>query len=247
MAQCSLPVGAQDSGLTSTAELYDPVAGKFVATSNMTVARMWHYATTLKNGDVMIVGGMMGDSPNIFGGGINFIASAELYDSGHGQFNSSSTGARTGSNGSAVLLANGKVLIAGGLDDAGIVSDARLYDPAERNFLPTGSMTSARMRHRATLLSDGRVLVTGGIKAPYAYAAVATAELYDPDRGAFVSLPSMTAARVDHTSTLLPDGEVLIAGGIRSSFLGLSSAELFHPAAIKAAPGKNLPTQPHSP
>ncbi len=246
--------GSNETGITPTAELYDPAAGKFVATGNMTVARELHYATALNEGDVLIVGGVRGGGPNFFYSGHNYLASAELYDPGQGRFNllsSTGSGERTGSNGSAVLLANGKVLIAGGIDGEVIVSDARLYDSAERKFLLTGGMASARLRHQATLLSDGRVLVTGGIKTiqwPAHYSARDGRGYNDPERGAFVRLPDMTTPRVGHTATLLSDGEVLITGGMRGSFIGLSAAELYRPASIvKRASAKSRPDRPPRP
>ena len=222
---------SNQTGITPTAELYDPAAREFVATGNMTVARVLHFATALNNGDVLIVGGMTGASPDpILIAGRNYLGGAELFDPGQGRF---SLVAGTGSNGSAMLLASEKVLIAGGIEGRVVLSDARLYDPVKQAFLATGGMTSARFRYDATLLSDGQVLVTGGVKnIRWPLPVVATAELYDPDRGAFVALPDMTTPRIGHTATLLPDGEVLIAGGFRGSLTGLSAAELYRPASI---------------
>lgn len=167
----------------------------------------------------------------------NYLASAELYNPGQGRFislSSTSTGQNAGSNGSAVLLANGKVLIAGGVDADVIVANARLYDPVERKFLLASSITSERTGHQTTLLRNGQVLVTGGIKTVHwsASPALATAELFDPEQGRFSRLPDMMTLRTGHSATLLRNGEVLIAGGIRGSFISLSSAELFRPALI---------------
>jgi hypothetical protein len=60
-------------------------------------------------------------------------------------------------------------------------------------------------------------------------ATIASAELYDPATGAFNSAGSMTAARDSHTSTLLTDGRVLLAGGYNRSGYDLDSAELYDP------------------
>ncbi len=239
---------SNETGISPTAELYDPATGKFAATASMTVARALHFATTLSGGDVLIVGGMRGEGPNFFYSGRNFLASAEAFIPGQARFNllpSIGSGGHMASNGSAILLADGRILIAGGVDSGGvIISSARLYDPAKGEFLHTGSMSSERYRHEATLLRDGCVLVTGGIKTTQwpAPVVVATAELYDPQRGTFLQLPDMTTPRFGHTATLLPGGEVLIAGGIRGSFLSLSSAELYRPAsAVRRASDQSRP------
>jgi hypothetical protein len=131
-----------------------------------------------------------------------------------------------------IILALG--LIAGGVDGEVVAANARLYDPAEHKFLSAPNMTSERAGHGTTLLSNGQVLVTGGVKTVHwpGPTVVATAELYDPEIGVFSRLPDMTMLRAGHTATLLPNGEVLIAGGVRGSFVAMSSAELFRPARI---------------
>jgi hypothetical protein len=81
-------------------------------------------------------------------------------------------------------------------------------------FVPAGSMTAARAGHTATLLQSGKVLLAGGEYGTETGGVyLASAELYDPTAGTFAVTGSMTMTRVVHTATLLPNGEVLIAGG----------------------------------
>ncbi|MBF6558407.1 MAG: hypothetical protein IVW52_20115 [Acidimicrobiales bacterium] len=121
---------------------------------------------------------------------------------------------------SATLLADGRVLIAGGDDARGnAIAMAELYDPRTGTFSPTGNLTVSRDAHTATLLADGRVLIAGGWVGNSI--RTDTAELYDPRTGMFSKTGSMTRYRDEHTATLLPDGRVLVAGD--------NTAELYDP------------------
>jgi hypothetical protein len=62
--------------------------------------------------------------------------------------------------GTATLLLDGRVLVAGGGSNG---TSAELYDPATGTWSPTGSMSVGRAGFTATRLADGRVLVAGGL------------------------------------------------------------------------------------
>ena len=99
--------------------------------------------------------------------------------------------------------------------------------------LPPGAeMEVERAAHTATLLPDGRVLVAGGIRT--GEAALASAELYDPEQRSFIPAGEMTGLRVGHTATLLRDGRVLIVGGWDDE-RQLRTAELYDPATGRFA------------
>ena len=119
----------------------------------------------------------------------------------------------------ATLLPNGKILVAGGVQPTRVLSDAELYDPTARTWQPAGALISARFGHTATLLGNGKVLVVGGSTEPPGQkpAALDSAELYDPSTNRWSSVASMKVARAFHTATLLPDGSVLVTGGLTSS------------------------------
>lgn len=124
----------------------------------------------------------------------------------------------------AILLPNGKALVAGGYDiNNSVLSSAELFDPETGVWTDTGSMGSARQRHSAILLVNGKVLVAGG-------ANLSSAELFDPATGTWSNTGPMENARSSHTVSMLPSGKVLVAGGYVNSTT-LSSAELYDPTA----------------
>src|SRR6185369_2129664 len=109
------------------------------------------------------------------------------------------------------LLANGKVLAAGGMDDNGMtLASAELYDPTHGSWRPASPMAMARYLHTATLLNYGPVLVAGGGED---IDILAGAELYDPSSNSWKPAGPLAAARYYAGATLLANGKVLVSGG----------------------------------
>ena len=127
----------------------------------------------------------------------------------------------------AVLLPSNKVLVAGGSG-----TSAEIYDPATGQFTLTGALGVPRSDPKATLLNTGQVLVIGGDStgpSPYSLGFGGTCELYDPATGRWTSTGTLNTPRDGFTATLLPDGEVLVAGGVSNADEALDSAELYDP------------------
>lgn len=143
----------------------------------------------------------------------------------------------------STLLANGKVLIAGGggasgfafapqPGSAGAYRSAELYDSANGQYGAAGSMHEARIFATATLLPNGKVLVAGGASGPVFgddVSVLSSAELYDPATNEWTATGSMQEARAFATATLLANGKVLVGGGTNLATSAMSSAELYDP------------------
>jgi hypothetical protein len=209
---------------TETAEIFDPATGAFTLTGSMSIPRTCATATLLANGKVLVAGGLYylaGISPI-------YIKGAELFDPATGAFTQTGTMSVTRCGHTATLLQSGQVLIAGGADNT-----AELYDPATGSFISTGNMNVDRSSHSASLLSDGRVLLVGGYYNPTSSTVgyAATAEIYDPATHQFSLTGSMVSGgRVEFTASTLPNGAVLVAGGLVGNVPGSTDAELYNPA-----------------
>jgi hypothetical protein len=240
-------VDMQDGTTTelTSAELYDPGSGTFSPTGSLTTSRSVHTATLLVDGRVLIVGGT-----NFRNGSFTSISSGELYDPRTGTFSPTGSLTTSRSGHTATLLADGRVLIAGGATlkngTTTVLASAELFDPRTGTFGPTGSMSTPRILDTATLLADGRVLVVGGINPTSGVSSsIGTAELYDPRTGKFSPTGSLPTPRLGHTATLLTDGRVLVAGGDNISNgvpISLASAELFDPRTGTFGPTGSMAT-----
>ncbi len=134
----------------------------------------------------------------------------------------------------ATLLADGRVLLAGGLILAanGLFDDSascEIYDPATNSWTPTGPLNQPRYRHSAVLLADGRVLVAGGRNL--SGFSSTTAEIYDPATATWaLTQPMLTPRETPFSPILLSDGSVLAAGGNGQD---ADKCQLFDPAIEK--------------
>jgi hypothetical protein len=192
--------------------------GRFVSTGDMTVGRVWHTATLLADGRVLITGGGS--------------ATAEIYDPSSGRFTPTGSMHSARDKHSATLFRDGSVLIVGG---EGLYT-AEIYHPETGTFSLAGSLLEDQFGHTATLLADGRVLVAGGERSASPWPTSARAELYDPVAGTFSFAASYASngglyavgGPVWPTATTLSDGRVLIAGQ--------DPAELYDPATASFIP-----------
>jgi hypothetical protein len=212
----------------ASAELYDPATGAFTPAGNMSRARADHTATLLTNGQVLIAGGFALQEPQE-----RITSSAELYDPVTGIFTPTGFMIAERFKHSAVLLADGRVLIAGGVESRypgpqRHYTSAELYDPATGRFTTTGDMIMGRfkIREAAVLLKNGKALIAGGSWG---------LEIYDPRTQRFSLLVSrLSVTRFYSTATLLDNGDVVIIGGYSSlgannQLMSNASAWIYHP------------------
>lgn len=91
-----------------------------------------------------------------------------------------------------------------------------------------GNMNDARAFFRGHVLQDSTMLVMGGLSATQPN-TLATAEIYDPATGLFTYTGNMISSREAFTSSLLPSGQVFVAGGIVGQAVTIGNCELYNP------------------
>ncbi len=235
---CGGTATGEVGGVLSSAELFDPATRSFTPTGAMTVRRAGQTITMLRDGRVLVTGGVQN------AGFRSELASAEIYDPATGTFSATGSMSMPREGHTATLLRDGRVLVVGGSrqrhPDAGL--RAEIYDPASRQFWPTGHLNQPRVAHVAALLGTGKVLIAGGGRGgmPGGYISYDTAEMYDPASGSFTAmLAHMKSDRVGAAAVKLNDGRVLIVGGksgrssvgmrTLASMAPLNTAEIYDP------------------
>jgi Galactose oxidase, central domain len=237
--------GFNGTEVLATAELFDPATGTFTPTGSMTSSRFSHTATLLANGKVLVTGGSpnLGDLAShdsrraalfakrdvlVTAGSDNSddLTTAELFDPDTGTFTATGAMSQPRSEHTATLLADGKVLLAGGTAS----NTAELYDPLTGSFSATGGLVvGGRWGCTATLLNDSTVLIAGGRDAEDVFDAfpLNDAEVFNPATGTFTATGAMTQFRYEHAAALLNNGQVLLTGGFNGN--PVPDAELFDP------------------
>jgi len=207
--------GATTTGVpVDTVEAYDPATDRWTPLAPMSTARS-KPAVGNVNGLLYAFGGVNSS--------FVIVASGEMYDTALDMWFDAPPlpAARVGA-GAAVL--EGVLYVIGG-QSATVTGNATTFaftPSGSGSWSATGSLAQRRFLFGGAIaLPDRRVLVAGGFN--YQQGTLASAELYDPATGTWSAASSMGTARRGHGSVRLPNGKVLVAGGL------VSSAELYDP------------------
>ena len=206
------------------------LGGIAISTNTLTDARYDHTASLLGTGKVLVVGG--------YGSG-GALGTTGLYDPSAtvNPWTADATLHFPRGDHTSVNLYDGRVLVTGGTDSTyTLLPSTELYDPLATTpaWSLTGNLNNARAYNVIVLLNDHRVLVAGGDTTT---GTTYTAEVFDPAlvtngvTGTWTPISPMTVARNSATATLLPNHQVLVAGGYDANAVLLTSCELYDPAS----------------
>ncbi len=184
---------------------FKSVVGISVDADSDIVPRFFHRATLLKDGRVLIVGGL---GLTIQPPGLMSLNDISVYEPKSDQFHrlASTDGAtslrlkRGRSSMTLTTLSDGRVLITGGNVDAsgtftGRATDTvEICDPLSGRVDTREPMNEKRAHHTATRLADGRVVIAGG----------KSWQVFDPTDNSWSPPVDMIRSRVRHAAVDLP-------------------------------------------
>jgi N-acetylneuraminic acid mutarotase len=221
----------QGNGLKS-AELYDPATNGWSAVGPMGTARIGATATKLPNGRVLVAGG------ETIGNTSSVVNTAEIFDPVTNSFSPAQSLTTGRAFHSAVALADGNVLVVGGVQGADALAQAELYNWTTGTWTPRAAMAHARESTSATVLADGRGLVAGGDDSDGEEQD--TAEVFSPAANAWSATAPMPRASSYHGAARVTNGNVLLAGGYNQSSDPDPNALLYLPASNSWVSGGNM-------
>jgi len=198
-----------NGGATNDVEIYNPTTGQWSRASAIRNPRYNHTATLLADGRVLVAGGF---TPGSFH---TATRKTEVYDPATDSWSFAGSMAEPRAVHAAALLADGRVLVAGGVTSPPnalvVTASAEIWNPVTEQWAPTGSLNTGRRAVEAERLADGRVLVAGGFTP--ANSLTATAEVFDATTGAWTPTTSMGVPRAP-LLVALGDGRVLAIGSV---------------------------------
>jgi Galactose oxidase, central domain len=189
--------------------LWDPAKRQWQRAPALTEARLFHSASLMPDGAVLIIGGML-DPGLTPGREAMVLSSVEQYAQGRVMPVPAMAQARA--KHSATVLADAGLLVAGGFDLKGqAMAHAERWNASTRAWQRVLPMRVARHSHTATLLADGRVMVSGGIGADGQI--LSSVEVWDPRSQTWSDADPLPIPLYGHAATRLASGAVLTAGG----------------------------------
>ena len=213
-----------ESKILNTAEIFDPATRSFSrVTATMSEARRSIYTiVTMLDGRVLIAGGRNFDNPNAPGAKVH--DSAEIFDPKTNTFAPTGSMKVARNMFMAILLDDGRVLIAGGGNSSGgagsmAYDTAELYDPATGTFkLLESKMSVPRQYHNIVKLLDGTVLVVGGSRGPGLKNVNTKVDRFDPVTETFTFVGETHApVGCNACASVLRDGRVILSGSYDDS------------------------------
>nr|WP_295901924.1 kelch repeat-containing protein [uncultured Bdellovibrio sp.] len=221
--------GLATPNYSQAVQIYDIASNTWTSGTSATVGRLGHIAAPI-GGKILVAGG------SNTGG---FLNSTEIYDVAANTWQPGPAMSMARSSAGVATLPDGKILVIGGqVTSILATSSSEIYDPVANSWSKASRfLNTARGGFTTFTLSD-RILVLGGADP---VKSVMTVESYGQETSPSSQwqAPDILKGRTNHTSTLLKDGRVLVAGG-GDGARPLSSTAIYNPSTNQWTAGPNL-------
>lgn len=211
------------TGTLSSVEIYNPATGTWSAANPLAGRRLAPALTLLSNNQVLASGGV--DVSVLFGfpTGAFSTTACQRWNPGTNSWGAAASmpSGRAGHHYNQVTLADGRVLMTGGVlvpnllnaTTSAPIAAADVYNPTTNTWTAV-NMANARALHSATRLADGRVVVAGGAQGTLlAPVSIANVDIFNPATNTWSASTALLQPRASHVGQLLPDGQLLLFGG----------------------------------
>jgi hypothetical protein len=228
----------------SSTYIFEPMTRHWSRSGLLNTARSDQATVVLADRRVLVVGGMFIDRHNQ--AHPRALDSSEVWDPATGRWSRTGRLRHTRVGPSAVTLADGRVLVVGGLPEVDADQErasAEIFDPVTGQWQPAGRLGVPRTGFALVALEDGGALVAGGyvrftgelgtFRGP-----TSTTERFDATTNAWAQSGEMAEAAAGRAVVVMTDGRVLVAGGdatvptdvepIRTNWT--TGAEIYDPA-----------------
>ena len=208
-------ISQTNDAINQSSDSNSQLDGQFVVGSDLGAHRERFSVITLNDGRVMAIGGKAIGLRNVEMG--NFEDSTELLDTTTMTWKLTGKMNEKRKSPGVAQLDNQTVIAAGGTGAAKVpLNSVEIWNPKTEEWKHIASMNTARDSMGYALLPDGRFMVTGGKsidKKGVLISSIKESEIYDPETEKWIEVAPMHEKRVNHTATLLNDGNVLVIGG----------------------------------
>lgn len=189
-----------------SSEIFDPASMTWQSGPRLDAASSGHTATLLADGRVLITGGY-----RYAGLSATTYSTAQIFDPSTSSITQLASMSRARSSHTASLLADGRLLVAGGYGDEETdhyyVREAEIYSVQDDTWTAAGQLGLPRRSHGAVRLASGGVLIVGG--DTYENPKTAGAEILDPTGLTWSDGPSLDGDAITPHLFLLDDDTVL--------------------------------------
>lgn len=215
-------------------------AAEWTTVGELDRPRAYGEAVPLSTGEILVVGGLDRDDPEVMS------QRSEIIDPATGRITLLPQPLLGRLNQTVTTGWGDRVVVAGGTEYRrrpdgtaywAPVDRVEVFFPESRSWLVGAPLVEARSDHSAAALRDGRILVAGGNQGARLLRSV---EIYDPFGDRWTRAAPLPRPRTQFSMTTMVDGRILVAGGFQDDGVITATTEIYDPETDRWSPGPTM-------